>query len=196
MLARHDTTGRFHPYNVLANDGTQNPVGLLEHPVDMLADGTPVDRVVRMLTAGAVRERHVPNLDPRARDLLAGHFHWDESSSARPPFAGKIKRISSNHTVEESEHATTFVVSGDVSVTLPAPRPGLAFRFVQTVDDALSIGGTANLLARGTTGANWLQFDTAGQRIGTNVAVECVPLDDETLVWLVHNLGGTTYTAS
>lgn len=197
VLAQHATTGRFHPYHPMANDGTQNPVGILEHAVDMLADGAPADRVGRMLTAGAVRERHVPNLDPRVRDLLGGNFRWDEHPpGARSPFAGRIKRISGSHAIEAADHATTFVVSGAASLSLPAPQPGLAFRFVQTTDNPLTIGGAANLLARGGAAANWIEFDTASQRIGTNVAVECVPLDDETLGWLVHNPGGTTYTTS
>ncbi len=199
VLARHDSTGKYHPYDPSANDGRQNPIGILEHAVDMLVAGQASERVARMLVAGAVRERYVPNLDARARTALEERFAWDELSASGavvPGMAGPARRVSGsvNHTA--ADHATTLVATGAISLSLPPAAPGLAFRIVQPTDNSVTLSGLENLVAKGASMVDTLLFDAAGNRIGTHLLVECIAVDDQTLAWLVSNLGGTTFVAS
>lgn len=199
VMARNDATGKYHPYNATANDGTQNAIGILAETIDMLASGAATDRVARMLIGGAVRQRYVPNLDVRSRDALGGSFHWDEVPFApndRSAASSKFKRFTGSLTLAKEDHGGTFVATGTGAVTLPAAEPGLMFRLVQTADAALSITSATPMLSKGSISANMIEFSTTGQQLGTNVMVECIIRDGGSMVWLVSNLGGTNYSTA
>lgn len=195
ILARSQVTGKMHPYVPDANDGRQVPQGILERAQDMLVDGVPTDRLAKMLVLGLVKSRLVPQLDRRAQDLLAERFHFDTDPATlggRMLATRRVVRQGTNLTLQADDHGTLFVATDEVTFTLPTKQNGLAFRFLQSVDESMMIAGSSDMLARGSASGSAVIFDTGSQRIGSQLLVECVYLGEGNLRWLATNLGGTT----
>jgi hypothetical protein len=199
LLANVDGAGKAHTYSPDANDGRQIAIGILEKPQDMLVDGTATDRFTQMLVHGLVKESELINLDPRARQQLGGRFTLDKEFS---PQAGVlmhprgIYRKSANYTVVAADNGLLFLATAAVTFTLPAKANGLAFRFVQSADANLVIQGSSDIIALNNAAASSVTFGTAGQKIGSQVLVECLYTNTATLKWLVTNLGATTPTVA
>ena len=199
VMAIVDATGKAHTYSPDANDGRQIAVGILEHYQDMLVDGVATDRFTQMIVHGLVREGELINLDPRAKQQLGMRLTLDKETS---PQAGTlmhprgIYRKSANYTVVAADNGLLFLATAAVTFTLPTKQNGLAFRFAQTADADLVISGLADVIHKGNAAANTVTFNTAGQKIGSHVLVECLYTAAGTLRWLVTNLGGTTATVA
>lgn len=199
VLAQVDDTGKAMPYVPDANDGRQIAVGILEQDQDMLVSGVPTDRFTQMIVHGLVREGELIGLDPRARQQLAGRLVFDREPSS--PAGGMLHprgvyRKSGSYTVTAADNGLLFVATGAATFTLPAKQNGLAFRFAQTADANLVIAGSGDLIHKGNAAASSVSFQTSGERIGSQVLVECVFVAPGTLKWLVTNLGGTTATVA
>lgn len=195
ILARSQVTGKLHPYVPDANDGRQVPLGILERSQDMLVDGVPTDRLAKMLVLGLVKSRLVPHLDRRAQDLLAERLHFDTDPATiggRMLSTRRVVRQEEDLTLHAEDHGTLFVATDEVTFTLPTKQNGLTFRFAQSVDESMTIAGSSDLLARGIGNGSAAIFDTASQRIGSQLLVECVYVGEGNLRWLATNLGGTT----
>ena len=199
LLANVDATGKANTYSPDANDGRQIAIGILEKPQSMLQDGTATDRFTQMLVHGLVKESELINLDPRARQQLGGRLVLDKEAS---PQAGVlmhprgIYRKSANYTVTQADNGLLFLATAAVNFTLPTKVNGLAFRFAQSADANLVISGASDIIALNNAAASSVTFGTAGQKIGSQVLVECLYTTTGTLKWLVTNLGGTTPTVA
>jgi len=199
LLAIIDATGKLSTYSPDANDGRQIAIGILEHAQDMLVGGVATDRFTQMLVHGLVREGELLNLDPRAKQQLGQRFTFDRESS---PQAGVllhprgIYRKSANYTVVAADNGLLFLATAAVTFTLPTKQNGLAFRFAQTADANLVISGSADIIHKNNASANTVTFSTAGEKLGSQVLVECVYTNTGTLKWLVSNNGGTTATVA
>jgi Bacteriophage lambda head decoration protein D len=199
VLAIVDASGKANTYSPDANDGRQIAVGILEHHQEMLVDGVATDRFTQMLVHGLVKEAELVGLDPRARQQLGARFTFDRETS---PQAGVllhprgIYRKSASYTVLASDNGLLFLATAAATFTLPAKQNGLAFRFVQTADANLVIQGSADIVHKNNAAATTVTFSTAGEKIGSQVLVECLYTAAGVLKWLVSNLGGTTATVA
>jgi hypothetical protein len=199
VLARQDANGKLNTYDGSATDGRQIAAGVLEQSQNMLVEGTASDRFTQMLVIGMVKESQLVGLDTRGRQQLAGRLFFDRDTTA---VAGAlmhprgIYRKSANYTVLSSDHNLLLLATAAVTFTLPTKANGLAFRFAQTADADLIIAGSSDLVHKGSVDGSQVQFTTAGQKIGSQVLVECVYIAADTLKWLVTNLGGTTATVA
>jgi hypothetical protein len=195
VVAVKDTDGNVYPYDPDANDGTQIAFGVLPKHQNMLVDGVAVDRFSQIFVHGMVRENQLVGLDPRAKAQLGGRFLFDRELHAATGVLlhpRGVYRKSANYAVQQSDTGLLFLATAAVVFTLPTKQNGLAFRFVQTADAQLQISGAGALLHKGNAAATTVTFNTASERIGSHVLVECMYTAEGTLHWVVSNLGGTT----
>ena len=199
LLANVDSTGKAHTYSPDANDGRQIAIGILEKPQDMMVEGVATERFTQMLVHGLVKESELINLDARARQQLGTRFTLDKE---RSPQAGVlmhprgIYRKSANYTVTADDNGLLFLATAAVTFTLSTKANGLAFRFAQSADANLVIGGSSDIIAKGNAAASSVTFGTANEKIGSQVLVECLYTNTATLKWLVTNIGATTPTVA
>lgn len=197
VLALDDASGKAYLYDPDANDGKQIAIGILEHAQDMLRNGVATDRFTQMLVHGLVKEAELLGLDPRARQQLASRFVFDRSldvAVGELMHPRGVYRQASNRTVLAADNGLLFVATTAVNFTLPAKENGLAFRFLQTADANLVITGSTDIVVTNNVSASSVTFSTSNQKIGSQVLVECMYINTNTLKWIVTNLGGTTMT--
>lgn len=197
LLSIDDATGEAYLYDPDANDGKQLPIGVLEQAQDMLQNGVATDRFVQMLVHGLLKEGELHGLDPRARQQLAARFVFDRSlhtSAGELMHPRGVYRKSAHYTVTAEDNGLLFLATAAVNFTLPTKENGLAFRFLQTADADMAIIGSADILYRNSATNSSLTFSTAGQKIGSQLLIECLYVDTDTLKWVASNLGGTTAT--
>ncbi len=198
VLALNSSTGKAHAYDPTANDGTQVALGVLERPVEMLVDGVATERFAQVIVQGMLKESELIGLDARGRQQLAPRFLFDRhlDQGAGPLMQPRVvRRVSANTNVTADDNGALFVATAAVEFTLPTAANGLAFRFLQSADQNLTIAGS-NLLHRGNAAATQVAFSTSSQKIGSHVLVECLYIAADQLRWVVSNLGGTTATIS
>lgn len=199
VVAVKDSDGNVYPYAADANDGRQIPLGILPKHQDMLVDDVATDRFSQVLVHGLVRENELVGLDPRAKAQLGGRFVFDRDLPASTGVLlhpRGVYRKSADYTVQQSDTGLLFIATAAVTFTLPTKQNGLAFRFLQTADAQMRISGSADVVHKGNSAASTVTFNTAGEKIGSQVLVECLYTADGTLKWLVSNLGGTTATVA
>jgi hypothetical protein len=195
VVAIKDSDGNVYPYDADANDGTQVPYGILAKHQNMLLEGVASDRFAQILVHGLVRENELIGLDRRAKDVLGGRFTFDRDLHASTGVLLQprgVYRKATNYTVVAADSGLLFVATAAATFTLPTKANGLAFRFLQTADASLVITGSSDLIHKGNAGGSTVTFNTASEKIGSHVLVECIYTADSTLKWLVSNLGGTT----
>jgi hypothetical protein len=198
ILAYRDSDGKVTAYSPDASDGSQIAVGVLEQHQDMLVGGVAAERFTQMIVHGLVREGELVNLDPRARQQLAKQIVFDRKPLSPAPMLAPrgVYRKSTSYTLTAADNGLLFLATGAATFTLPTKANGLAFRVTQTADNDLTISGSSDLIHKGSAAASSVTFSTAGQKIGSQVLIECVYTAASTLKWLVTNLGGTTATVS
>ena len=198
VLAYRDSDGKVGLYTPDATDGTQIAVGVLEQHQDMLVNGVATDRFTQMIVHGLVREGQVKSLDPRGREMLGRQMLFDKKPISPAPLLAPrgIYRKSTNYTLTAADNGLLFLATGAATFTLPTKQNGLSYRIAQTADNDLTISGSSDLIHKGSAAASSVAFSTAGQKIGSQVLIECVYTNTSTLKWLVTNLGGTTATVS
>lgn len=196
VMASVDASGKALPYKADANDGRQMALGILEKHQSMLVDGVATDRVVQLLVHGLLKESELVGLDPRAKQQLASRFVFDRDLAASGGVLMHprgIYRKSANYAVSAADNGLLFLATAAVTFTLPTKQNGLAYRFGQLADADLIVAGSGgDVVHRGNASASAVVFSTTGQKIGSQVLVECVYTADGVLKWLVTNLGGTT----
>jgi hypothetical protein len=200
VLAIVDASGKAHTYDPDANDGRQIAVGILEHHQNMLVDGVAADRFTQILVHGLVKESELVGLDPRAKQQLGARFLFDRDLGASLGVLMHprgIYRKGASYTVVAADNGLLFLATAAVTFTLPAKQNGLAFRFFQTADaDLIISSGGGDIIHKGNAAAASVAFQTAGQKIGSHALAECMYVADNTLKWVVSNLGGTTATVA
>jgi hypothetical protein len=199
VMAIKTSDGKAYPFDARTNDGRQIAIGVLEQSQDMLEDGVATDRFTQILVQGLVRESRLVGLNPRAKTQLAGRFLFDSDiagSNAVLMQPRNVTRVFADTTVTRADHGKLFIATSGVTFTLPDKEDGLAFRFMQANDQPLRVASTSDILYRGTATGSLLQFDTSSQRVGSQVLVECGYTGENSLKWIVTNLGGTTATIS
>jgi hypothetical protein len=199
VVAVKDSDGNIYPYDADANDGTQIPYGILAKHQDMLVDGVASDRFAAVLVHGLVRQSQLVGIDQRARYVLGGRFVFDNDLPASTGLLLQprgVYRKAVDYNVAAADSGLLFLATAVVNFTLPTKANGLAFRFLQTADAALTITGSSDLIHKGNAGASSVSFSTSSEKIGSHVLVECIYTADSTLRWLVSNLGGTTATVA
>lgn len=198
ILAYRDSDGKATPYSPDAIDGSQIAVGVLEQHQDMLVGGVAADRFTQMVVHGLVRESEIVNLDPRARQQLAQQIVFDRKPLSPAPLLAPrgVYRKNTSYTLTAADNGLLFLATGGATFTLPTKANGLAFRITQIADNDLTISGSSDLIHKGNASASSVVFSTSGQKIGSQVLIECVYTGSSTLKWLVTNLGGTTATVS
>lgn len=199
IMALRSVDGKAVVYNPAGDDGSQFAFGILERAIDMLTNGVATERFATVLVQGLIKEDQLHGLDARARQQLASRFlfdrHLQERASQLLQPRGVVRK-SADAAVTSADNGVQFVATGAVTFTLPAVANGLAFRFVQTTDNALTISGSANIVHKGNAAANSVAFTTSGEKIGSQVLVEGMYVSANSLKWVVTNLGGTTATVS
>ena len=198
VLAIRDTDSKVTKYTPDANDGSQIAVGVLDQHQDMLVDGVATERYTQMIVHGLVREGELLNLDARARQQLSHQIMFDRKPLSPAPLLAPrgVYRKSSSYSLTAADNGLLFVASAAATFTLPTKANGLAFRIMQLADNDLTIAGSSDLIHKGNAGASSVTFSTSGQKIGSQVLVECIYTASSTLKWLVTNLGGTTATVA
>ena len=198
ILAIEDDSGNAYLYDPDANDGRQIAAGVLEQPQDMLVDGVATDRFTQMLACGLLKEDELVGLDPRARAQLAGRFVFDQQVDSVGVLMHPrgVYRKSGDYTVTADDNGLLFLVNAIANFTLPTKENGLAFRFLQTADADLTITGSSDIVHKNNAAASSVVFSTTSEKIGSHALVECVYTAENTLKWIVSNLGGNTATVA
>jgi hypothetical protein len=198
VLAIRDSDSKVAAYDPDANDGTQIAVGVLDQHQDMLVNGTAAERYTQMIVHGLVREGELLNLDTRARQQLSRQIVFDRKPLSPAPMLAPrgVYRKTTSYSLTAGDNGLLFAATGAATFTLPTKANGLAFRILQISDNDLTIAGSSDLIHKGNASASSVAFSTAGQKIGSQVLVECIYTATSTLKWLVTNLGGTTATVS
>jgi hypothetical protein len=198
VLAYRDADGKMAIYSPGATDGTQIAIGVLEQAQDMLVGGVATERFTQMIVHGLVREGLLHDVDPRARLQLGQQLLFDRKPLSMAPLLAPrgIYRKSTNYTITAADNGLMFLATAAATFTLPTKANGLAFRVAQTADNDLVISGSSDIIHKGNAAANTVTFNTASQKIGSSVLIECVYTGSSTLKWLVTNLGGTTATVA
>ena len=105
-----------------------------------------------------------------------------------------IYRKSADYTLTAEDNGLLFIATAAVNFTLPTKQNGLAFRFLQTADANMVITGGGDIVYSNSVSNALLAFSTAGQKIGSQLLIECMYTAANTLKWVASNLGGTTVT--
>lgn len=202
VMAKQTADGHYYPIDLDAIDGTQIPVGILAHDLD-LSGG--VDKHARIIVAGRVTASTVINFTASIRSRLASRIWFDDDTNITHggfPFLMPrgVYRKGSNYEVLASESGCLFVATAAVEFTLPNAVEGLSFMFVQSTDNLLKIIGDGDLLvtvpAASTATGNSVTFDVTNLKIGTTVLVTCIYIAANTVKWLVIPLCGTPTVSS
>ncbi len=199
LLAIEDATGNAYLYDADANDGRQIAVGILEKSQDMLVDGVASNRYTQMLVHGLLKESQLVGTDDRAKTQLANRFVFDSDlgvAGGELMHPRGVYRVSTNQTLTASQNGLMFIALAAVTFTLPTKANGLAYRVFQIANANLTIVGNNDIVHKGDASASTVAFSTASQKIGSHALIECMYTADNTLKWVVSNLGGTTATVS
>lgn len=196
VMAIASGSGHAIPYDPDGNNGSQIAVGVLEDSVKMEIDGVATQRFTQLIVQGMVSESQLTGLDERARLQLAGKLQFDNVATKPGVMMHPrgVYRMSGSKTLQASESGLLFLATAAATFTLPTAANGLAYRIAQTADADLVISGSSNLIHKGSNSASSVAFSTTSQKIGSQVLVECVYTNTDTLKWLVTNLGGTPVT--
>lgn len=175
VLGKVTATGLYREYLPANTDGSQFPVGILNDNVDMYdaRAGAVANRLAQMRIGGLVKPASLYGFDENARVMLSSRFTWDdlrqEVSLDRvvAKTAGYTVLSTDNHTVFTTEGA-----AGAVVFTLPTPARGYRFRFLNAVNQNMTVAAPAGLLiAFNNAAATSIAFSTAGNMIGAGVEV-------------------------
>lgn len=196
IVALKTSDSKYYVYDPDATDGTQNAKGVLLDNVDMLQDGTAVDRTVAISIRANLRVADLLNYDAQAgKQLIALGNVLDAPAGAQGlPGPVGIESKAANYTVLAADNGKLFLATAAVTFTLPTAAAGLSFEFRQLADANLVISAATSLNVDGNAGASTVTYSTASHKIGSHVRVDCVYTATSTLKWIVRNLGGTTMT--
>lgn len=171
-LGIQTATKQFIHWNPYATDGSNYLVGFLLDEIDMSYMGTVKERMHAILVKGNIKASQIviPGEASRGiagttyefllREQCFGRFLFDDDLNRRMvlkeyTLGATTAAYSAALTVTEAMNNTIFVsdtaIDADVTLTLPAPRPGLQFFFVHPTTTA----GTELILDGPSTGEFW-----------------------------------------
>jgi hypothetical protein len=202
LLGIKASDGNLYLYDPDGTDGTQLPVGVLEHHQSTLQNGVATDRWVTWLRGGILKVGELLGLDYHARAvLLRMGFKFDSQSPDGAAFLvhhRKVQQTAVDVTVVAADNGDLFVATAAATFTLPTKEHGLSFEFLQTADANMivaSAGSADDIIADGDAGADTLTFSTASHKIGSRVRLNCIYVGAN-LRWIAENLGGTAMTVA
>jgi len=155
------STNKLVQWSPYAIDGSQYIAGFLNHHLDLELHGTAQDRYSNMLFYGGnakMSEVLVPGASVAGvsgnayewiiREQLKHRFVFDDDIYGEYTSDHKIKELGTDtaETLVAADHNLTVTNVGGTAtatVTLPAPLPGLKFRFVQKAGEILTVDSTA-----------------------------------------------------
>lgn len=106
-----------------------------------------------------------------------------------------ILRKAADYTLTPADDQYLILATAAAVFTLPTKQEGLAFRFLQTADAAISAVGSTDIITFNNAGASSVAFSTAGNKIGAAFLLECVDIDGAgTLKWVFTQLCKHTLT--
>lgn len=199
VLGRITSSGEYVQYSASATDGSQTACAVLADPVNMLdASGTAEDKLgCRVMVGGLLKASTLVGLDGNARRQLAQFFRFDDELDGRGWLGVGARReigAIANTTVAVADNGSLFVVTGGTGVTfsLPAVAPGLAYEFVNTVNQNMTITATAAvIIALNNAAVTSVAFSTASQKIGARLRLEA---NAAGTAWLASFLSTATAT--
>lgn len=178
VLGQITATLDYKQYDPTATDGSQFPVGILDTTTDMMDPRTAATRAksAQMRIWGWIKVANVfvgsGTLDENTRVQLRNRMVYDDLRF--PAGAAPIVAKTTAYTVVTADNGKTFVTDGavgTVAFTLPAPFRGARFRFVNTVDQTMSITAAAvdTIITFNDLDADAVTFSTASNLIGASV---------------------------
>lgn len=173
ILGRITATGKYADYDPTATNGTQVAELVLLEEVNMLdpATAAAAERYWSAAASGRLKASSLINLDYTARaQLAAAGFTFDDGKWASLPWKGEIAKTG-DYTVTAADHGmlfTTTGAAGAVVFTLPAVTAGLRFRFLNTVNQNMTIASAEgdNLVTDGDAAADSVASSTSSHKIG------------------------------
>ena len=204
VLGLRDSDTLLYLYDADANNGDQKVVGLLGKHTSMLdRDGTAEDKMIRVMTAGIVK--NVADLlgsDKAAIAVLArigytfAQLDPHGSCFLMHPKARYFK--TADYTLLDADHGNMFVaITNAVNFTLPSLATvgkGYSVLLYNAVDASMVITGAANTIIYGDAGgalSTTLTFSTANKKMGGTALIYAdYGTDGATLQWYVLT-GGT-----
>lgn len=214
LMGKITSSGKLKQWDPDATDGSEVVYGVLWREVFMLDPVTQVvvDRIGHVLLTGPVRAADLLILGTAfnsadgeniARAQMAPRFWIDDDIAKKQAFLGlplKETAKAASYTVVEADNGTLFTTlgaSGAVTFTLPAIRPGLAFEFLNLVDQNMIIASAEgdNLVALHAASADSVAGQTTSQKIGVRFMVHANQAGTK---WYVRNLSpaGATITVA
>lgn len=202
-------TGKFKPWDPYATDGTNYLVGFLLDEIDLTYAGSVKSRLNAVVVKGNIKADFVviPGSASRGidgatyefllREQCHGRFLFDDDLGAyQTPREYTIAAATTSLTVTAAMNKTTFVtdtaLGADCTLTLPAPRPGLEYRFVHPSTTA----ATELILDGPATGEFWIAGAAANTLTlpGDNTTgirtLRCVRVTDTTTDVFCYVLSG------
>jgi hypothetical protein len=205
LLGRKGSDGLDYKYDPFASDGTQLPIGVLEHHTTMLDRyGTAQDKVKNIMRGGLIQNiADLINSDAQALQvLLRTGFHLMDPVPDGALFLVRYRKRqikAADYTILAADNGDLFVsITGAVIYTLPTKAIGLSFEFFQTTNNdmtVISAGSADDIMVKNDLGADSVAFSTTSEKIGSHARFSCIAIDTSgTLRWIVENLGDTTMT--
>lgn len=204
LLGQLTATGEYVAYDPTAVTGAEVARAVLTHGISTLdSGGVAVQKQCHLIAKGILRGSAVLNLDLQARRqlLASGKFIFSDEDAGKPGFLGlPLREIAKDddYTVLASDNGTLFTTlgaAGAVVFTLPAIAQGLAFEFLNLVDQNMSIVSAAgdDIVWVDDLAADSLTFVTTDQKIGAHVLLYANAAGTK---WYVRNLSPSTVTVT
>ena len=197
MMGRITASGNFTAYNPAATDGSQEPVGPLLEPVNVLnpMTGTTRPKTGKVLYWGHVKVGSLYGFDEYARARLSKRIVFDD---LRQPQVMQPVFAPASYTLVASDNDKHFFANGAGAVVFTLPPValcrGFRFRFTNLVGQNMTVTAPAGTLtAFNNAAATSIAFTTAGNLIGASVEIVGKP-DSSGYVALVY--GPNTATVS
>ena len=199
LLGRITSSGRLKQWDPTASDGTQHLFSVNRAELVMVdpyqsAVSRFAPTVVRaplkasqLLILGAAFVGHAYEYLARRALALRGCILDDDPHAELAGLAVRDVVKTATGTVAASENGATIYVNGAgaVTLTLPAIKAGLRYRFVNIADQNLTVASAEgdNMMTVGDDAADSVTFSTASEKVGATLNVEA-RLVNGTAKWL------------
>lgn len=207
FLGLRDSDSQLRLYDADATNGDQKVVGLLQKHTSMLdRDGTAVDKMVKVLTAGIIKDvTALLGVDKHALAVLSRiGFTFAQLDPHGSCFGLHMKTRyfkAADYTIVDADHGCEFAaVTGAVTFTLPdlaTVGKGFQVLLYNNVDATMTVAGAANTILAGDAGgavSTSIAFSTANRKMGGAVLVwSDYASDGGSLAWKVLVSGDPTY---